>query len=98
MHEFHTTETILKNALLHAQEAKAARITDVHFVIGEISTYTDDSIQGAWEILAKGTKRRGIMQDSWLSINSPGSVEPVLRKVTFLPTSLLPILRVTPSF
>ena len=59
MHEFHTTETILKNALLHAQEAKAARITDVHFVIGEISTYTDDSIQGAWEILAKGTPGEG---------------------------------------
>ena len=59
MHEFHATESILKNALQRMQAASAARISDVHFVIGEISTYTDDSIEGAWEVLAKGTPGEG---------------------------------------
>ncbi|OGO23733.1 MAG: hypothetical protein A2Y54_05205 [Chloroflexi bacterium RBG_16_51_16] len=55
MHEFHATEAILKNAVQQMEAAKATRITDVHFVIGEISTYTDDTIEGAWEVLARGT-------------------------------------------
>ncbi len=55
MHEFHATEAILKHALQQIQQSDAARVTDVHLVIGEISTYTDDSIEGAWEVLAKGT-------------------------------------------
>ncbi len=57
MHEFHATEAILKNAIQQMEAAKATRITDVHFVIGEISTYTDDTIEGAWEVLARGTAR-----------------------------------------
>ncbi len=59
MHEFHATEAILKHALERQQAANAGRITAVHFVVGEISTYNDDSIQGAWEVLAKGTAGEG---------------------------------------
>ncbi len=59
MHEFHATEAILKHALERVRAADAKRITDVHFVIGEISTYTDDSIEGAWEVLSKSTPGEG---------------------------------------
>jgi hydrogenase nickel incorporation protein HypA/HybF len=59
MHEFHATEAILKHALQEAAKADATRIAAVHFVIGEISTYTPDSIEGAWEILSKGTAGEG---------------------------------------
>lgn len=59
MHEYHATERILNHAIEQAAKASARRITDAHFVIGEISTYTADSIQGAWEVLAKGTPGEG---------------------------------------
>jgi hydrogenase nickel incorporation protein HypA/HybF len=59
MHEYHATERILNHAIEQAARANAARITDAHFVIGDISTYTADSIQGAWEVLARGTTGEG---------------------------------------
>ncbi|MCE9647757.1 MAG: hydrogenase maturation nickel metallochaperone HypA [Chloroflexi bacterium] len=55
MHELSVTESILKIALQHAEKANATRVTDLHLVMGELSSMVDDSIQFYWEIIAKDT-------------------------------------------
>jgi hydrogenase nickel incorporation protein HypA/HybF len=59
MHELYATQAVLEKALKKAEEAKATRITDVYLVLGEISTYTDDSILFYWEEISKGTIAEG---------------------------------------
>ncbi|MFH1183634.1 MAG: hydrogenase maturation nickel metallochaperone HypA [Chloroflexota bacterium] len=59
MHELYATQAILEKALQKAAEEKAKRITDLHLVIGEISTYADDSVLFYWEELSRGTIAEG---------------------------------------
>jgi len=59
MHELAVTQSILKIALRHAEEAHARRITDVHIVMGELSTNVDDSVQFYWDIIARETIAEG---------------------------------------
>ncbi|HEY4691448.1 MAG TPA: hydrogenase maturation nickel metallochaperone HypA [Anaerolineae bacterium] len=59
MHELAITESILEIALRHAREAGAERITDVHLVIGNLSSIVDDSVQFYWDIVAAGTPAEG---------------------------------------
>ncbi|MGE5252044.1 MAG: hydrogenase maturation nickel metallochaperone HypA [Bacteroidota bacterium] len=59
MHELAVTQSILKIALRHAEQARAKRITDIHIVMGELSTNVDDSIQFYWDIIAKDTIAEG---------------------------------------
>lgn len=55
MHELAVTQSILKIALDHAEKVDAKRITDLHIVMGELSSMVDDSVQFYWEIIAKDT-------------------------------------------
>lgn len=55
MHELSVTQSLLDIALRHAEQAEAKRITDLHIVMGELSSMVDDSIQFYWDIIAKGT-------------------------------------------
>jgi hydrogenase nickel incorporation protein HypA/HybF len=55
MHELAVTESLLKLSLQHAEKANATRITDLHIVMGELSSMVDDSIQFYWGIIAKDT-------------------------------------------
>jgi hydrogenase nickel incorporation protein HypA/HybF len=55
MHELYATQGILDRALQKAGEQNAHRITDVHIVVGEISSYEDDSVQFYWDEISKGT-------------------------------------------
>jgi hydrogenase nickel incorporation protein HypA/HybF len=55
MHELAVTESILEIALRHAQEARASQITDLHLVVGQLSSIVDDSVQFYWDIIAKDT-------------------------------------------
>jgi len=59
MHELYATQAILEKALEKAAEESAQRITDLHLVIGEISTYSNDSVQFYWDEISKGTIAEG---------------------------------------
>ena len=59
MHELYATQAILDKALQKAGEQKAKRITDLHLVIGETSTYSDDSVRFYWEELSRDTIAEG---------------------------------------
>ena len=55
MHELYATQGILDRAIQKAGEQNAKRITDLHIVVGEISSYQDDSVQFYWDEISKGT-------------------------------------------
>lgn len=55
MHELSVTQALLDIALQHAEKAEAKHITDLHIIMGELSSMVDDSIQFYWEIIAQGT-------------------------------------------
>jgi len=55
MHELAITESILSIATKHALDADAAAVSDIHILIGRLSSIIDDSVQFYWEIIAKGT-------------------------------------------
>ena len=59
MHELSVTENILNIALKHATKAEAKKVTDVHLVIGQLSSIVDDSVQFYWEIISKETLCHG---------------------------------------
>jgi len=59
MHELFATQAILKKALQKASDENARRITDLHLVVGELSTYVDDSVQFYWDEISKGTIAEG---------------------------------------
>lgn len=55
MHELSVTESVLEIACKHAKKAQATRVTDIHLVIGRLSSIVDDSVQFYWDIISKGT-------------------------------------------
>lgn len=59
MHELAVTQSLLELALKHARATNAVRITDIHIVMGELSTNVDDSVQFYWDLIAKDTPAAG---------------------------------------
>jgi hydrogenase nickel incorporation protein HypA/HybF len=55
MHELYAAQSILEKAIQKAGEEKAKRITNLYLVVGEISTYSDESIQFYWDQICKDT-------------------------------------------
>ncbi|HTP01310.1 MAG TPA: hydrogenase maturation nickel metallochaperone HypA [Anaerolineales bacterium] len=55
MHELYATQAILNKALEKAGEQNAGHILNVYIVVGEISSYSDDSVQFYWDEISKGT-------------------------------------------
>ncbi|HZW04667.1 MAG TPA: hydrogenase maturation nickel metallochaperone HypA [Anaerolineaceae bacterium] len=59
MHELSVTESILEIASRHASQANATRVTDIHLVIGDLSSIVDDSVQFYWDMICQGTLCQG---------------------------------------
>ena len=55
MHELSVTENILEIAVRHARQAQAARVTDIHIIIGQLSSIVDDSVQFYWDMISEGS-------------------------------------------
>lgn len=59
MHELAVTENLLEIALQHGRKAGAKKITNLHLVIGPLSSIVDESVQFYWDIIAKDTIAEG---------------------------------------
>jgi hydrogenase nickel incorporation protein HypA/HybF len=59
MHELAVTQSILEICVRHAEEANAAKITDINLVVGQFSSIVDDSVQFYWDMIAEGTIAQG---------------------------------------
>jgi hydrogenase nickel incorporation protein HypA/HybF len=59
MHELLVTEDILRIVAEYAKRADAQRVTDIHLVIGDMSSFVDDSIQFYFNHLAPDTIAEG---------------------------------------
>jgi hydrogenase nickel incorporation protein HypA/HybF len=59
MHELSVTEEILRVAVEHAERAQAKQITDIHLVVGSLSTIVDDSVQFYFDFLSPDTIAAG---------------------------------------
>ncbi|NPV57100.1 MAG: hydrogenase maturation nickel metallochaperone HypA [Anaerolineae bacterium] len=55
MHELSVTESILEIASRHAKQAEAIKVTDIHIVLGRLSSIVDDSVQFYWDIISENT-------------------------------------------
>lgn len=59
MHELSVTESILNLCTEYATKANAARVTDVHLVIGRLSSIVDDSVQFYWDFISENSICQG---------------------------------------
>ncbi len=59
MHEMAVTEDILRIVKDYAERGGAARVTDIYLVIGELSSFVDDSIQFYFDLLTPNTIAAG---------------------------------------
>ncbi len=59
MHELPVTESLLELALSHAERVGARRITDLHIVIGDLSSIVDDSVSFYWDFVSRDTPAEG---------------------------------------
>ncbi len=61
MHELSVTQGILNIALEAAQGAGAGRIAAIDLLVGELTSFVDDSIQFYFDLLSKSTAAEGAM-------------------------------------
>lgn len=59
MHELAVTQSLLETAVRHAAREGAVRVTRLSLVIGDLSTFVDESVRFYWDIVAKGTLCEG---------------------------------------
>lgn len=59
MHELAITRQIAEIAQRHGEENQASKITDLHLLIGDLSSVVDDSVQFYWDMVTEGTLCEG---------------------------------------
>lgn|SRR5574341_753495 len=59
MDEVHAVRSILQKAVRQAREKGATRIAGLSLVLGEFSTYAEESIRSQWESISKDTPAEG---------------------------------------
>jgi len=59
MHELTITEEILRIVVDHAEQADAKRVSHIHLVIGDMSSFVNDSIQFYFDLLSPDTIAEG---------------------------------------
>lgn len=59
MHELSVTESILSLCKEYAQKENAIKVTDIHLVIGRLSSIVDDSVQFYWDFVAENSICQG---------------------------------------
>ncbi len=52
MHELAITQNVLDITLNHAE---GRRVTDIYLVIGQLSSFVDESVQFFWDFISQGT-------------------------------------------
>jgi hydrogenase nickel incorporation protein HypA/HybF len=56
MHELSVTEQLLNVVLDHARRASAHRVLKVNLVVGDLTSFVDESIQFYFDLLSKDTE------------------------------------------
>jgi hydrogenase nickel incorporation protein HypA/HybF len=52
MHELSVTQSLLDITLRHAD---GKRVTDIYLVMGQLSSFVDESVQFYWDMMSEGT-------------------------------------------
>jgi len=59
MHELPVSQNILDISLKYANRENATKITKIYIVIGQLSSFIDESIQFYWDIISKDSIAEG---------------------------------------
>ena len=59
MHELSITQHVLDVVLRHAEAAEVSRVTRIELIIGDMTSFVDDSIQFCFDALSVGTIAQG---------------------------------------
>ena len=66
MHELTITTHILEIALKHAQSVHADRVSQVYWVIGQLSSVIDEAVASYWNMICEDTMAEGSQLHSGL--------------------------------
>ena len=56
MHELSVTQSLLDIAIRHAE---GRRVTDIYLVMGQLSSFVDESVQFYWDMVSEGSLAEG---------------------------------------
>ncbi len=85
MHELSVTEQLLNITLDHARRANADRVLKVNLVIGDLTSFSSESVRFYFDMLSKGTKA----ENAFLSISRiPAKVRCTFCRNEFSPEAM----------